>query len=73
MTPDEPPSQNIRNAAAILAVAPADAYGRRTLTASEYTAIQARLMRAAAQLEAGDCGIAHGLPAPIGLLEGRAR
>jgi len=65
MTPGEPPAQNIRNAAAILTVASVDAHGTRTLTPNEYAAIQARLTRAAAQLEAGECGVKHGLPASI--------
>lgn len=62
---EESPAEHIKNALCLLAVASVDAHGRRELTPLEYDAVRRRLAQAAAQLEAGDCGIAHGLPASI--------
>ncbi len=48
---DEPPQQHIRNALALLAIAPVGERGRRELTAAEYAAVWRRLEQAVAQLE----------------------
>jgi hypothetical protein len=62
---EERPAEHIKNALYLLAVAAVDPQGQRIVTPLEYDAIRRRLARAAAQLEAGECGVRHGLPASI--------
>jgi len=62
---EETPAEHIKNALCLLAVASVDAQGRRALTPLECDAVRRRLAQAAAQLEAGDCGVPHSLPAVI--------